>query len=801
MKSQKQKRTFKHNLRNFFNINIEKDLQEEESTKKFERVKLFILTRDKLFLSILLFMFIINIFVGFNLNFLYIRQILGFLFIILVPGLLIMLCFKIRSVGFWEYLVYTIGLSVAFIMFAGLAVNWTLPALGITDKPLSLWPILICFDIFLIILGFVAWKRNKDLEHQFTTPKLDILNNIFFIIPMFFPILAILGAFLLNNHGPNILTMIMLGGIAVYVLLLVIFRKRLNENIWPWAILMISVSLLLMSCLRSGYVSGVDTNLEFSIFQMTNENAFWNLHNFRDAYNACLSITLLPTILLQFIKINNEYIFKLFLPILFSFTPLVIYLFLQRYTKKTFVFLVSFFFVSQPIFMNWASIPIKQEIAFLFFGLMLLVLFSKEISPILKKILFLIFGFSMVVSHYSTSYVALAIFLSTYILTLIYKKWENRKIKNGKIKLEQKGQFYLTGIIILLLLIFGFLWYIIITPIGNGLIDFTHTTFKNMGDIFTEDVRSEGLINSQWNIFHKPKEKALLLEDYTNEVMLEYKNNSYINPYPPEKYESYTPQVVYPKILILSVSHSVAYGIFIFGEIIKKLIKVFIIIGIFYLLSFQLKKRKLDVEYIILTLIGLFLLLIIMILPFASIDYDLSRTYQQILFILSLPTIFGGLIVSNFLKEKYKIIPLLIIFLFYFLFCSGFIPQIIGGVNSPMQLNNFGMVYSEVYVHKMEIESANWLSVNYNNDYSIYADKKAVYKFESSKKINIKSIILDILPFAIGKDSYVYSSYTNSIEKDVFTNSYENIIYNFPTEFFNNNKNKIYNNGGSEIFK
>ncbi len=52
------------------------------------------------------------------------------------------------------------------------------------------------------------------------------------------------------------------------------------------------------------------------------------------------------------------------------------------------------------------------------------------------------------------------------------------------------------------------------------------------------------------------------------------------------------------------------------------------------------------------------------------------------------------------------------------------------------------------------------------------------------------------------KKAYVYSSYTNTIKKRAFV-SYkgETISYNFPTEFLNQNKNKIYNNRESELFK
>ena len=234
----------KNKIKNFFKADLEEVLKEEPS-KKFEKVELCSISKNKLFFGIIAFLILVNILVFFNINQFFIRATLGFIFLITIPGLLIMLMLKIREVGFWEYLVYTIGLSVAFIMFAGLAVNWTLPFLNITDKPLALIPILISFDIFLLIMGYFAYKRNQDLKPlEIKFPKLDTTNQIFFIIPIIFPVLSILGALILNNHGPNILTMIMLGGIAVYVLAIVIFRKKIDENIYPWTILLISIAVL-----------------------------------------------------------------------------------------------------------------------------------------------------------------------------------------------------------------------------------------------------------------------------------------------------------------------------------------------------------------------------------------------------------------------------------------------------------------------------------------------------------------------------------------------------------------------------
>ena len=71
-------------------------------------------TKNKIIFGILIFGLIVNLLVFFDIQYLYLRAIFSFIFLITIPGLLIMLMLKIREIGFWEYLVYIIGLSVAF---------------------------------------------------------------------------------------------------------------------------------------------------------------------------------------------------------------------------------------------------------------------------------------------------------------------------------------------------------------------------------------------------------------------------------------------------------------------------------------------------------------------------------------------------------------------------------------------------------------------------------------------------------------------------------------------------------------
>jgi len=767
------------------------------------------LTKSRIFFGILVFVLVVNLLTLFNIDQFYFRAIFSFVFLITVPGLLLMLMLKIREINPWEYLVYTIGLSIAFLMFGGLFVNWVLPSIGI-DKPLLLMPLLISFDIFLMIFLFIAYKRNKEIYLEIHPPKLSNLNKFFFIILLIFPTLSILGAITLNNGGPNYLMIIMIAGIALYVLMVVLYRNKLNKNIYPFSILIITISLLLAVSLRSWYASGWDIFQEYYVFQLTRESFIWNMSSYPDAYNACLSITILPTVLSSFLKINDQYIYKVLFQLIFAFISVGVFLFLRRFARDIIAFIASFFFISQLGF--FASLPkeVRQEIALLFFALTLLILFNKNINAMAKNILFLAFGFSMIVSHYTTSYITLAFFIFTYLLCFIFRKTESKKFFSKiyeRLNLTKKGsrlgkrKQYLSVILIIALIIFSFIWYAQVTKISTDLINLAQKTIQNMGKTFSSEMREKGLsFNSQWNIFYKQEDETPRLKDYIKDIKLEYENKQYMSLYPPEKYGDYSPKLIDSENVPPKINVSIVSNIYVFMEIIKKIMKVFLIVGIFYLFFFQLKKRKIDFEYIFLCLIGFFGILAMLIIPYVTLEYSLERFYQQTLIFISLLAVSGSSVIFKFLKEKYRILIVLIIILFYYLFFSGFIPQIIGGSDASLWLNNYGESYDVHYSHRTEVISAKWLQSNWDNKNLVYADRLAAWRLLAFGKFTL--VFDDVLPTTIDRNSYVYLRYSNVVKNQNYKR-YKNkgLTFNYPIEFLNQNKNLIYSNGESKIFK
>ena len=222
------------------------------------------------------------------------RQIFGFLCFTILPGLLILYALKCETSVLKKFLL-SIGLSISFLMFFGLLINTLYPLIGIS-RPLSTLSLVVSLNIALILLCLVGYKRNRE-DLNFSIFNIKSIGEDSFISPLLFPILfpflSIFGTYLMNTEGNNIILMTMLFLIPIYVAFVVYMNKQIPKIVYPIAILMISISLLLMHGLRSNYVIGSDVNAEYYAFQVVARNAFWSMSNFHNVLTACLSVSLL----------------------------------------------------------------------------------------------------------------------------------------------------------------------------------------------------------------------------------------------------------------------------------------------------------------------------------------------------------------------------------------------------------------------------------------------------------------------------------------------------------------------------
>ena len=138
--------------------------------------------------------------------------------------------------------------------------------------------------------------------------------------------------------------------------------------------------------------------------------------------------------------------------------------------------------------------------------------------------------------------------------------------------------------------------------------------------------------------------------------------------------------------------------------------------------------------------------------------------------------------------------------LIYFGNTTYLFTQYVGGTPG-LNLNNFGEEYQRFYIHDSEIRSAQWIQKNYDFKSAIYADDYAWLRFQSWTLLD-KGIVSDLTPRVIDKYGYVFASYTNVVN-NIARRTYKNtfLAYFFPKHFLEQNKNIIYSNGSSVIYK
>lgn len=812
-----------------------------------------IINKKTLFSLLLGFDFLTNVLALTHANFFYISTILSFCTYTLLTGFLISLILHIKKISFWENLLYIVGLGTAFLEFGGLLLNTFLPLIGIAD-PLAFQNIIIGFNIYVLLLFIFAWIRTQPFVVQISEqsgldigtgpikharssqfvklgsidtryrilPNVDTITTIpiqlpshpravkvLYAMPLFFPILATFGAIALNNGHSNILTLVLLGTIAFYSLILVLFRDKIPGDLYPYAIFFIGVACLFTTSLRSWYITGHDIEMEFYVFQLTNTHHIWSMALYQDAYNACLSITILPTVLSNLLSIQDLYVYKVIFQIIFAFSPVVLFFIMKNYTTPVFAFLCAFFFMSFPTFFNDMPMLNRQEIGFIFFGLVLYMMLLSSLPIATRKMLFIIFALSVIVSHYSTNFVLLSlvafVYISTFIISLpLVKKIFAALLSKSWIKPRNTfpNKVFLSLPLLLLLFLMTYFWNTLYTHSSNH----TGSVIAEVvtGLFVQSDAHSNDL---SYSIFSSPKKDPQKeLQEYIQSVRQaavahseKANTNQFYSKLITDKYPTYPLQqeqlAPTPLGNLLSSFHISVFDVQAeLRSLSASFMQIFVLIGLLTLF-FMKSKKTFDVQYLFLCFGSLLLLALITLLPSLSIEYGVLRMFQQLLFILSLPIVLGLSSILFFAKEQRRILFVAITAIIFFLNLTGLISHLTGDYYPQMTLDNGGLYYDAYYVHKSDVFSIIWLSKNDGDHEPIEADLSGINKLRTYGNI---IGINEVFPSVVLKNAYVYLEISSRIVVSIDKNT---LIYSSSKSFLDDNKNLIYSSSRNNIYK
>lgn len=734
-------------------------------------------------------------------------------FLSIVPGLLAIVAFRLRFKRDILLLYYAVCFSLLFLMLVGLFINTLLPLVGI-HEPLQTRPLTVSIDVLLLVLGVAAWKYGGFDEVEWPLRPVRLL---WALLPSVFVILGIFGAVSLNNGATNIFTVIMYWGALAYLAFLVLWRRQDTAAIAA-AIFWIALGLLFATSLRGWYITGHDIQREYYVFQLTKQNWHWDVSLLRDPYNACLSITILPTIFSSLMKMNDVYIYKVLFQILFALCPVAVYMLFRRISNARWALLGSIYFIAFPTFLGDMPMLNRQEIAFMFFAAMLLMMFKEHIALWQRRTLFLVFGLGVVVSHYSTTYAMLGIFTLAALIGMLIRWPATNRLAQRFIKalrgelpdfaIIHERQFVLIPMIILLALA-SFTWSSQLTKTSSGVVTVVVKTIQGISGNIKDEAKSTDTKASIFS-WSRPDTTATFNHFVKSDVASaraksipgEYYSVATVRQYPLRLVNEETaPYTGVGRWVAKVVSPFTAN--YILRQGFAKLLQILLVIGA---VAIFLKRRysgELNRDFVGLMIASIIFVGSLVVLPNLTLEYGLLRAFQQILMLVGLPLVIGSVVVCSPLPRKVTNGAVVGLALLFFASMTGLIAQLTGGYYYPLELYNNGAYYDDYYFHSTEIASIQWLAKERVSTNNIQTDVEADrFSFSKIHTVGNFSSTSDIFPGAIKQDSYVYLSYANVVKHRAYA-IYQNdsFTYVYPIAFLEQHKNLVYNDGTSEVYK
>lgn len=398
------------------------------------------------------------------------RQVVGFLYLTFVPGFLLLGLIGLDNLRRMETILYSIGLSLSFLCFIGTLINYLYPLIGI-NNPISEIPL----TITIIAITSVLYHLYSLQSREYTIFSFNKIQSVLFSsapILLLLPILSIFGGYLFNYYNINFLILILYVIISTFPIFIAF--DKFPKHLFAPAIWAISISLLFSITLSIKNISYGDALLEYNFANLVISNGIWN-PSIIGPINAMLSIVMIHPIYSILLDTRLKDVFIFIYPLLYSFTPLVLYVAFKREMNEIIAFFSSFFFMSLFSFYVIFSRCTRSGIAELFLALFILSVIDKDLPEPKKSLLSIVFALSIIVSHYGTSYMLMfALVISIPIFVLV--KFRNHK--NIESSYLNFSVLYITSTLA---------WYIYISGGSSftSIVKVIHQIMTNIPELFT----------------------------------------------------------------------------------------------------------------------------------------------------------------------------------------------------------------------------------------------------------------------------------------------------------------------------
>ena len=454
--------------------------------------------------------------------------------------------------------------------------------------------------------------------------------------------------------------------------------------------------------------------------------------------NSMLSVTILPTIYSTLLNMSATYVLKILFPLIFSLTPLALYKLWQKNFGRKRAFAAAFLLMAQATFYTEMLGLTRQMVAELFFILLLLVILNKKMKPINKTICFIIFSIALVTSHYGLAEIFL-FFIFLAFISLVLMKRPSRNIT-------------LTIVVFFFVVMFSWYLYTSNSAVFDSFVSYGNYVYDQLDQFFNPASRGQTVL------------RGLGLES--------------------------------PPTIWNTLSRAFAY-----------LTEFFIAFGFVGLITRRIN-IQLEREHFTFTVIAVAFLVALVAVPGLAETMNMTRFYHILLFFLAPLCILGAeFLVKLLLKRKTELgasVLLLIVVVPYFLFQTGFMYEITGTESwsiplSSRRMDSYKLYISSGYTDDWNVFAAEWMHRNARiQSTQVYADLSSITTLMTYAATYSGDIISLSNTTRVSTNGTIYLSSLNILDKTIVSKYYLGTLDELS---FLDDMNKIYANGGSEIYR
>lgn len=708
-------------------------------------------------------------------------------------------------------LLLSLGASLLGLIVLGLALNTVLPWSGY-DEPLARGPV----SAAVVAVGVLAllWRPRTPLLQS--SPR-HVLEQVAALPWRLVPALSVLsvlvsvaGALRLNNGAGS--TVAVLGHVLVAALLVVVVSTRRGG---PWtdalAVYAVGLSLLLSTSLRGWDISGHDVQREFISFQLTADAGRWSMSDYPNAYHACLSVNILPTVLADVTGLSGPVVFKLVLQLLAATVPVVVLLLARAVLERRLALAAVGVFVGFPTFSTDMPYLIRQEMAFLFLALAFLVATQRGVPLLHRRVLVAVFGVAVVLSHYSTTYLMIATMLIGLVLLRGLERWRRHRAVDqaGDVRLRDEPLVLLHSGVLVAIVVATFVWVSPVTHSGGHLLDTADESVANLLD------GKGGLGSSDLSYSLLPGQEisdAERLEQFTEDAVQARRDDTtgdYLVPLtasvtdPESVSMGHDPLTGLGSALDRLVPVTTANGLLRTGS--AFLLQVLLLVGLAAVVLRRARGIAELPDQTRATMVGaLGAVAMVVVVPGLSAEYGVLRALQQALVLLAPVVVIGALTVLGVVpvlrRHAERWVQVGVVGLVVVL--TGVVSTVTGGYNGVLALSNSGPYHEIHYVTAPEVAGYRWLGE--------FAGGRIVQAEVISDKLAANRLTWNPSQVLVASDAFPASLRTGSavfLGPDTLRNGYAAeffggslVTYRYPVEKLERRLDVVFSTPGARIY-